>query len=217
MRAFNGSAYIDGPITWQPFELTLAANASHNSTANAACFLSVSAVGGSENSSSLYFRGDTGGDPVQLRHVMNTVTTTIFTANSAAGYSASTMVVAVGRAQSGAAAIFKDGTKTTASMSTTSQANLSKLSIGEIFINTGAVGNEKVTGNVARVGIWLGGISDRDADAYNKGAPIPRIKPASLRYYAPLARELQELKGRVALTDHSTTVAARHVRSYFGA
>jgi hypothetical protein len=224
MLALNGSSYAEVSISAVQLggNYTLACVASHANTTSPACAWNLSRNtnnGSGVQTGALFLRGDLVGDPAQMRHVFQFTTPTTVQVNSSGAYSANTLYTLVGSIDAGSAnhRIFVDGMKTTLTTPTTvSLGSVDVATIGEL-LNLGAQDNSKLNGNVARCAWWNVSLTDREAQAFAKGAPVTSIRPQSLVMYFPLRNSLNSQRSRTALTNHGTTFAARHCRSYFGA
>jgi hypothetical protein len=69
------------------------------------------------------------------------------------------------------------------------------------------------TGQIAEFAKYATNLSDADIAALGKGASPMKVRPQVLSFYAPLIRDVIDLKG-TALTDNGPTTAADHPRIY---
>lgn len=217
-RSFGGSSYIAAAETMNPSSAwTMAIVASHNSIANAASALMLSITntsqGSVENSISCYFRGDTGGDPVQNRCVDNGVGGV---SNSGTGYSANTLTSIVARSNSTTSlSVFKDGVKGTDGTTASRDGFASnQLTIGSGIIFSGTYA-EYITGDACMVGLWSVALTDDECASLGKGFPPRRIRPQSLVRCLPLVRDAIDIRKGGSLTLSGTPPGVSvHARSY---
>jgi hypothetical protein len=69
-------------------------------------------------------------------------------------------------------------------------------------------------GTLADVAVWSVSLTDAEIDALHKGFKPTRIRPQSLAFYAPLIRDLQDLRGALTITNNNTATVADHPRVY---
>lgn len=207
-------------LSFAPGAASLFVWASHNSIANAAAafFLNEFTGTSTERSASLYFRGDTGGDPVQFRWVSPTGQASV--PNSATGYSAGVPVNIGGRANaasgSAVASVFKDGSKVDGSLigSAIQSFSVTRINIGcgRTSFDTG--NQEPITGDCAKVAFWTALLTDEEFASLAKGFSPRRIRPQSLAVYCPMIRDVRELRRGLPFTQSGAPTVSVHPRSY---
>lgn len=69
-------------------------------------------------------------------------------------------------------------------------------------------------GRIAEVALWSVALTDAEVASLAKGFKPTRIRPQSLVFYAPLLRNLQDLRQRLALTAVNSPTVATHPRVY---
>lgn len=69
-------------------------------------------------------------------------------------------------------------------------------------------------GDICSVAIWITNLTQDEITALDRGFSPRRIRPQSLRYYAPLVRDVQELFTGAAITEAGTPSAAAGPRLY---
>lgn len=69
-------------------------------------------------------------------------------------------------------------------------------------------------GRIAEVGIWNAALTADEMAALAKGFSPRLIRPQSLVFYAPLVRDLIDVRGGLALTNNNTATVADHPRIY---
>jgi hypothetical protein len=71
-----------------------------------------------------------------------------------------------------------------------------------------------MNGRLAEVGIWNVALTAAEIASLAKGMTCDKVRPQSLVFYAPLIRELQDLRGGLAITNNNTATVANHPRVY---
>lgn len=124
-------------------------------------------------------------------------------------------------AWSHACAVFASSTSRTAYLNgggnttdTTSKTvtGLSQITIGTRY-NNGSRQGVYLNGQLAEVGIWNAALTEPEIQALADGASPRLIRPQSLQFYAPLLRELIDVRGGRAITNSGATVS-NHPRIY---
>jgi hypothetical protein len=69
-------------------------------------------------------------------------------------------------------------------------------------------------GQIADAAIWDVALTDDEAISLARGFKPFRIRPQSLKFYAPLVRTLQDLRGALTITNNNTATVADHPRVY---
>jgi len=67
---------------------------------------------------------------------------------------------------------------------------------------------------IAEAGIWNVALTDDEIASLAKGMTCNLVRPQSLVFYAPLIRELQDIKGGLTLTNNNTATVVDHTRVY---
>jgi hypothetical protein len=70
------------------------------------------------------------------------------------------------------------------------------------------------TGLIAEVGIWDVALTPEEIASLAKGMTCDKVRPQSLVYYAPLVRELQDVRGGLTITNNNGATVANHPRVY---
>ncbi len=68
-------------------------------------------------------------------------------------------------------------------------------------------------GDIADVGVWNVALNADEIASLADGMTCDKVRPQSLKYYAPLVRELIDLKG-LTLTNSGATTVVAHTRVY---
>ena len=66
---------------------------------------------------------------------------------------------------------------------------------------------------VAEIGVWNVALTAAEIESLAKGVTCTQVRPQSLRFYAPLIRNLQDVRGGLTITNNTATVAD-HPRVY---
>ena len=70
------------------------------------------------------------------------------------------------------------------------------------------------TGAVAEVAMWNAALNADEVLSLSKGFKPSRVRPQSLVYYAPLIRNVQDIRAARAITDNNIATVAAHPRVY---
>jgi hypothetical protein len=69
-------------------------------------------------------------------------------------------------------------------------------------------------GLIAEVGIWNAALTQPEIASLAKGMTPDKIRPQNLVFYAPLVRNLQDVKGGLTITNNNAATVANHPRVY---
>lgn len=98
----------------------------------------------------------------------------------------------------------------------TNTTNVTPTAINSISI--GARGISPVVnyhdGLIAEVGIWDVALTDAEIASLAAGVTCDRVRPQSLRFYAPLIRNLQDVRDGLTITNTNGATVADHPRVY---
>ena len=104
------------------------------------------------------------------------------------------------------------GSSATNTTSVSTNANtVDKTAIGCLGRSTNAAFFQ---GRVAEVGIWNVALNADEAASLAKGMTCDKVRPSALVFYAPLVRNIQDLRQGVTLTNNNTATVANHPRVY---
>jgi hypothetical protein len=106
--------------------------------------------------------------------------------------------------------VYSDGVA--ASENITSLAALS--SFDRIAIGSNHVASLFHDGKLAEVGIWNVALTAAEIASLAKGMTCDKVRPQSLAFYAPLVRNLQDVRGGLTITNNNTATVANHTRVY---
>ena len=70
----------------------------------------------------------------------------------------------------------------------------------------------RMNGLLAEHAVWNVGLTQADATALAKGFTPDQVRPQSLVFYAPLVRELRDLRGGLTITATNSPTVANHPR-----
>ena len=69
-------------------------------------------------------------------------------------------------------------------------------------------------GILAECGIWNVALTAAEIASLAKGMTCDKVRPQSLVFYAPLVRNLQDVKGGLTITNNNSATVANHPRVY---
>lgn len=158
----------------------------------------------------LYFSGATGGDPLSWGRFGVSVI------DSSVGYTSGVWRSWAGRGYSNTSMdMDAEGTVDTGPATSTTWQSTSDVQIGARL--TPSI-NLPLTGDVACVALWDVALDDAEIASLVAGFPPRRVRPQSLRWYAPLVRELvvpkRAANPNVALAATGSPTVSDHPRSY---
>lgn len=87
--------------------------------------------------------------------------------------------------------------------------SIDEINIGRYSATVGSYMN----GNIASVALWSVALTGADIAMLNNGFPPRRVRPQSLVFYAPLLRDVQDIRGAATFAT-ATGSAASHHRAY---
>lgn len=105
--------------------------------------------------------------------------------------------------------VFYNGTKSTQNTISVTPATLTTLSIG-----ARSTISALFSGLVAEAAVWNAVLTDAEVTSLARGFKPFRIRPQSLQFYAPIVRNLQDLRGSRAITNNNSATVADHPRVY---
>jgi hypothetical protein len=119
------------------------------------------------------------------------------------------------------AGVFTNSTSRTAYLNA-GGANTNASDITPSSINNTTIGGRYASGSIgnyanaliAEVGIWNAALTQPEIASLSKGMTCNLVRPQSLVFYAPLIRNLQDVKGGLTLTNNNGTAVANHPRVY---
>ena len=90
----------------------------------------------------------------------------------------------------------------------------STVNSAKIGARTGASLGLYFAGLIAEVGIWNVALTQPEIASLAKGMTCDKVRPQSLVFYAPLVRDLQDVRGGLTITNNNTATVANHPRVY---
>jgi hypothetical protein len=69
-------------------------------------------------------------------------------------------------------------------------------------------------GLIAEVGVWNAALTAAEIASLAKGMTCDKVRPQSLVFYAPLVRDLQDVRGGLTITNNNAATVANHPRVY---
>jgi hypothetical protein len=87
-------------------------------------------------------------------------------------------------------------------------------SASNLFIGATLDGTQLFDGRMAEVGIWNAALTADEIASLAKGMTCDKVRPQSLVFYAPLVRDLQDVRGGFTITNNNSATVADHPRVY---
>ena len=69
-------------------------------------------------------------------------------------------------------------------------------------------------GQIAEVGIWNAALTAAEIASLSKGMTCDKVRPQSLVFYAPLVRDLQDVRGGLTITNNNAAIVTSQPRVY---
>ena len=197
------------PVTVAPMTLAAWFYADNVTTNFALMSVTDNAEAGS-NRFGITVLGATAGDPVQAFAQSPSATGT---ANSTTGFVASQWHHACGVFESTTSrTVYLDGSNNATNTTSVSPTGADRIRIGARFL-LGSAGLF-FDGRIAEVGIWNAALTAAEVASLADGMTCDKVRPQSLVFYAPLVRNLQDVKGGLSITNNNTATVANHPRVY---
>jgi hypothetical protein len=86
--------------------------------------------------------------------------------------------------------------------------------IGSIFTGGASVGYKYANIEISEIAIWKNSLTNNEINALHKGFTADQICPQSLAFYAPLIRNLVDLRGGLVITNNNGATPSTHPRIY---
>tara|TARA_R110000868_G_scaffold270845_1_gene530319 strand:- start:235 stop:879 length:645 start_codon:yes stop_codon:yes gene_type:complete len=156
--------------------------------------------------------GNLAGDPVRVFSAGNLTTNG---ANTSTGWTVNTWNHACGvfSSNSSRAVYLNGGGK----VSTTANVGPPSSAWTEMAISSQIASSSRTSyfdGLIAEAGIWNAALTDNEVASLAKGMTCNLVRPQSLVFYAPLIRNLQDVRRGLTLTNNNTAIVANHPRVY---
>jgi hypothetical protein len=163
--------------------------------------------------------GSVAGDPARMQVQGSTATVTITTST---GWTTNTWNHACGTARlTGSFPAQEFAVYLNAGGKVTSASNVGAPSTPWSSMQIGAQTTNNITGQgsffdglIAEAGIWNVALTDDEIASLAKGMTCNLVRPQSLVFYAPLIRNLVDVKGGLTLTNNNTATVVDHTRVY---
>lgn len=72
-----------------------------------------------------------------------------------------------------------------------------------------------INANIAEAAIWTAALTADDIRSLSRGASPALVRPGSLAFYAPLIRDLQDVRGGLAITNNNGATVQGHPRIFY--
>jgi hypothetical protein len=161
--------------------------------------------GGGDARYNLFHAGTVGGDPIRLFCSPQSADTT-------AGYSANTWSHACGVVASlTSRTVYLNGANSATTTGGQTPFTPTQITVGSRFLSSyGTFANALI----AEVGIWNAALTADEIASLADGMTCDKVRPQSLVFYAPLIRDLQDVRGGLTITNNNTATVANHPRVY---
>jgi hypothetical protein len=212
---FNGTNQsmqtATSPVSATPLTMACWFNSDSASAVQTPIMIRVPGGGASGGYMVIFLRGDLSGDPIQVGIQIGGGAPVV--QSSTSGYSTNTW--------NHACAIFTNNTSRTIYLNGGNSAtNTNNISItpGEIRIGASVDSSNNLLqymdGRLAEVGIWNIALTAAEIASLADGMTCDKIRPQSLVFYAPLIRDLQDVRGGLTITNNNAATVATHPRVY---
>jgi hypothetical protein len=104
--------------------------------------------------------------------------------------------------------IYRDGGNSTTNSTFLVPANISELRIGTFAVSA------NFDGQLAEIGIWNAALTPAEVASLADGMTCDKVRPQNLAFYAPLIREIQDVRGARTITNNNGATIATHPRVY---
>jgi hypothetical protein len=152
-------------------------------------------------------RGDLAGDPIRISVDANGTAAV----NSTTGFVANSWNHACGVFESNSSrTVYCNGGGSATSTASYTPSNIVLMNIG--YFDTAATAY--MDGRIAEVGVWNAALTAAEVESLADGMTCDKVRPQSLVFYAPLVRDLQDLRGGLTITNNNTATVATHPRVY---
>ena len=104
--------------------------------------------------------------------------------------------------------IYRNGGNSAQNTTSATPASLDRLDIAAVN------GTSTFDGRFAEVGIWSAALNADEVASLAGGFTCDKVRPQSLVFYAPLIRDLTDIRGALALTNNNSATVTDHPRVY---
>lgn len=109
--------------------------------------------------------------------------------------------------------LYYNETANTESTNSVSVSSLARITIGAAKIGAGAA-SEYTDGQICDAAVWDAALTAAEIASLAKGFKANRIRPQSLKFYAPLIRSSVDLARGISVTEAGSPTVAAHPRVY---
>lgn len=210
---FNGTnqdfSMASSPVSGVP--LTIAAWFNADNTTAATQLVAVAQGSLNRSYYGLNIRGDVSGDPVEALAYDSGAAKF---ARTTSAYSANTWThgCAVFSALNNRTAYINGGDSGTDTVNTA--AFTPSVTRMAVFVDGNGNKSAYLDGRLADVGIWNVALTAAEVASLAKGVACSKVRPQSLVFYAPLIRDLIDVRGGLTITNNNTATVANHPRVY---
>jgi hypothetical protein len=107
--------------------------------------------------------------------------------------------------------LYVDGSQVASGGSMGTPQDLNRVSVGAL-LRASAAGH--FNGSMAECGIWNAALTTAEIASLADGMTCDKVRPQSLVFYAPLVRDLIDVKGGLTITNNNSATVANHPRVY---
>jgi hypothetical protein len=194
------------PVAAAP--LTLACWFRADDVTTTRCLFELATSAGS-NGFRLLAAGAIAGDPIFADYLIGAG----INAQTTAGYTANTFHHAAATFPNNTTVtVYLDGGNSATSTGVALTPAPTRINIGARFAASSA--GLFMDGRIAEVGIWNAALTAAEIASLAKGMTCDKVRPQSLVFYAPLVRDLQDVRGGLTITNNNAATVAAHPRVY---
>lgn len=157
-----------------------------------------------------FFAGNLAGDPFSANSIDDGVAGT---ASNAGTFSPNTWHhAAVIFSSTTSRTSYLDGVAGISNTVSSDPTGLNTLLIGAIMVSS--VPAIHFDGNLSEFGVWNVVLTDGEINSLAKGFSPKKIRPQSLKFYAPIVRNIADYIGNISLSNENTATVTTHNRIY---
>ena len=123
-------------------------------------------------------------------------------------------LVPVGAQTTDDVVIYSGGLAATGTRNSGSNQTLNTSSTNLLLGTTHLANDTCFDGQIAEVGIWNVALTAEEIASLAKGVSCARIRPQSLKFHAPLVRDLIDTRGGLTITNNNAATVADHPRIF---
>jgi hypothetical protein len=107
--------------------------------------------------------------------------------------------------------VYVNGVRTQNTTTMGTPSTLNSVSIGAVNRPTP---EELLNSSCAEIGLWNVALSQAEITSLAKGMPCYLVRPQSLKFYAPIIRDVNDVRGGLAITNNNSPSVTAHPRIY---